>query len=204
MTSSPLGSWTAGGLKVSLDRRWPSGLGLASSAGSAQLALRPVVQGRSLIYCVQRRQPVRSRLGFKAQIPPTAHLAFSVPHRNRLPSRSSTKVQVSPAAALRDAGARPERLAPAGDARNRARSPGRGTALGCAGRTGARARVLTLGVRRVDPVAEFEPAATGASRHGAQRLSPARNRAGRSPTPHKRARTTTASPGQKSPRSSSS
>jgi hypothetical protein len=58
-------------------------------------------------------------------------------------------------------------------------------------------------VRRVDPVAGFEPVDACASRHGAQRLSPARNRAGRSPAPHTRARTTTASPGRKSPRSSS-
>jgi hypothetical protein len=40
-------------------------------------------------------------------------------------------------------------------------------------------------------------------RHGAQRLSPARNHAGQSPAPHMRARTMTASPSQKSPRSSS-
>jgi hypothetical protein len=90
-----------------------------------------------------------------------------------------------------------------GDARNRARRPGRGTALGCPGWTDARARVLALGVRRVDPVTGFEPDAAGASWHGAQRLPPTRNRAGRSPAPHTSARTTTARPGQKSPRGSS-
>jgi hypothetical protein len=101
-----------------------------------------------------------------AQIPPAARLTISIPHRIRLPSKCSTKGQVNPAAALCDASARPERFAPGGDARNRARRLGRGTALGCAGRTDARARVLALGVRRVDPVVGFEPVAVGASGHG--------------------------------------
>jgi hypothetical protein len=42
----------------------------------------------------------------------------------------------------------------------------RGTTLGCAGRTGARARDLALGTQRVDPVAGPEATAAGASRHG--------------------------------------
>jgi hypothetical protein len=44
---------------------------------------------------------------------------------------------------------------------------GRGTVLGCAGRTCARVRVLTLGVQRVDLVAELKLTAAGASRHDA-------------------------------------
>jgi hypothetical protein len=122
------------------------------------------------------------------------------------PSKCSTKGQAAPAAALRDVGARPERFAlisQVGDTRNRARRLGRGTALGCAGRTDTRACILALGVRRCDPVAGFEPVAAGASRHGAQRPSLARRCAGRSPAPHTSARTTTASPGRKSPRDSS-
>jgi hypothetical protein len=43
---------------------------------------------------------------------------------------------------------------------------GRGSALGCAGQTGARAHDLTLGAQRVDPVAGLEATAAGASRHG--------------------------------------
>jgi hypothetical protein len=43
--------------------------------------------------------------------------------------------------------------------------PGRGTALGCAGRTGACARDLALGTRRVDSVAGLEATAACASRH---------------------------------------
>jgi hypothetical protein len=52
-----------------------------------------------------------------------------------------------------------------GDASSKIPCLGRGTALGCAGQTGARARDLALDVRRVDPVAGLEATAAGASRH---------------------------------------
>jgi hypothetical protein len=54
-------------------------------------------------------------------------------------------------------------------------------------------------VRHVDPVAGFEPVAADTPQYGAQRLSPARKRAGRSPAPHTSARMTTANLARKSP-----
>jgi hypothetical protein len=53
-----------------------------------------------------------------------------------------------------------------GDASSRTPRLGRGTALGSASRTDARAHDLVLGARRVDPVAGLEAAAAGALRHG--------------------------------------
>jgi hypothetical protein len=53
--------------------------------------------------------------------------------------------------------------------------PGRGSALGCAGRTGARARDLALGARRVDPVAGLEATSAGASRHRVDAFHQQRN-----------------------------
>jgi hypothetical protein len=76
----------------------------------------------------------------------------------------------NPAAARRVAGVGIERSASWGDARDRIPRLGRGTALGCTGRTGARARDLTLGERRVDLVAGLEATATGASQHGVNTL----------------------------------
>jgi hypothetical protein len=71
----------------------------------------------------------------------------------------------NPAAARRVAGVGTECSASRGDASNKIPRLGRGTALGCAGRTGARSRDLALGARRVDPVAGLEATAAGASRH---------------------------------------
>jgi hypothetical protein len=105
-------------------------------------------------------------------------------------------------AVQRVADARPERfvlISHVVDVRIRDRQPGHGTALGCAGWIDARARVLALGVRHVDPVAGFEPVAADTPQYGAQRLSPARKRAGRSPAPHTSARMTTANLARKSP-----
>jgi hypothetical protein len=53
--------------------------------------------------------------------------------------------------------------------------PGRGSALGCAGQSGARARDLALGARRIDPVARLEATAAGASRHGVNAFHLQRN-----------------------------
>jgi hypothetical protein len=71
----------------------------------------------------------------------------------------------NPAAARRVAGVRSGCFASRGDTSSKIPRLGRGTALGCAGRTGARARDLALGARRVDPVAGLEATTVGASRH---------------------------------------
>jgi hypothetical protein len=76
----------------------------------------------------------------------------------------------NPAAARRVAGVGIECSASRGDARGRISRLGCGTTLGCAGRTGARARDLSLGARRVDPVAGLEATAAGASRHDVNAL----------------------------------
>jgi hypothetical protein len=80
------------------------------------------------------------------------------------------KTPGNPTASRRVAGVGIERSASRGDARDRIPRLGRGTALGCTGRTGARARDLALGARRVDPVAGLEATAAGASRHGVNAL----------------------------------
>jgi hypothetical protein len=71
----------------------------------------------------------------------------------------------NPAAARRVAGVGSGCSASRGDESSRTPRLGHGTALGCAGRTGARARDLALGAWRVDPVAGLEATAAGASRH---------------------------------------
>jgi hypothetical protein len=72
----------------------------------------------------------------------------------------------NPAAARRVAGVGCGCSASRGEASSKIPRLGHGTTLGCAGRTGARARDLALGVRRVDPVAGLEATAAGASRQG--------------------------------------
>jgi hypothetical protein len=81
----------------------------------------------------------------------------------------------SPAAARRVAGVGSGCSSPRGDTSRKVPRPGRGTALGCAGRTGARARDLALGARRIDPVARLEATAAGASRHGVNAFHLQRN-----------------------------
>jgi hypothetical protein len=76
----------------------------------------------------------------------------------------------NPAAARRVADVGIECSASRGDARDRIPRLGRGTALGCAGRIGTRARDLALGAQRVDPVAGLKATATGASWHGVNTL----------------------------------
>jgi hypothetical protein len=80
-----------------------------------------------------------------------------------------------PAAVGRVAGDGPSCLSPRDDTSRKVPRPGRGSALGCASRTGARARELALGARRVDPVAGLEATAAGASRHGVNAFHLQRN-----------------------------
>jgi hypothetical protein len=74
------------------------------------------------------------------------------------------------AAARRVAGVGSGCSASRGDTSSKISRLGRGTALGCAGRTGARARDLALDARCVDPVAGLEATTAGASRHGVNAL----------------------------------
>jgi hypothetical protein len=80
-----------------------------------------------------------------------------------------------PAAARRVAGDGSGCLSPRDVTSRKVPRPGRGSALGCAGRSGARARDLALGARRVDLVAGLEATAAGASRHGVNAFHLQRN-----------------------------
>jgi hypothetical protein len=95
-----------------------------------------------------------------------AHLSICIPAQGSHAHEVLDETPGNPAAAQRVAGVRTECSASRGDVSNKIPRLGRGTALGCAGRTGARARDLVLGARRVDPVAGLEATAAGASRHG--------------------------------------
>jgi hypothetical protein len=72
----------------------------------------------------------------------------------------------NPAAARCVAGVGSGCSASRGDTTSRTPRLGRGTALGCVVRIGARACDLALGARRVDLVAGLEATTAGASRHG--------------------------------------
>jgi hypothetical protein len=94
-----------------------------------------------------------------------AHLSLCIAAQGFYAHQVFDETPGNPAAMRRVAGVGTECSAPRGDARDTIPRLGRGTALGCAGRTGARARYLALSARCVDPVAGLEATAAGASRH---------------------------------------
>jgi hypothetical protein len=105
-----------------------------------------------------------SRLaGPRAQIRPAAHFPVCFTVQDAHAHQVLDETPGNPAAARRVAGVGSGCSSPRGNTSRKIPRPGRGTALGCAGRTGA--RDLALGARRVDPVAGLEATATGTSRH---------------------------------------
>jgi hypothetical protein len=104
--------------------------------------------------------------GLKARIRSVAHLSICSPAQGSHAHEVLDKTSGNPAAARRIAGIGSGCSASRGDASSKIPRLGRGTALGCAGRTGTRARDPVLGARLIDPVAGLEATVAGASRHG--------------------------------------